>query len=87
MLAPIVADYRKHDYAFWLPHLISTDPIVSYPVAEDGTKCCVEISAFWDDKPDGDIRVTFAIDDGGLRALMPIGTDFIIGPDGTFVGE
>ena len=87
MLAPIVAEYRQHDYAFWLPHVDSTDPIVSYPIADDGTKCCVEISAFWDDAPNSDIRVAFAIDDGGWRAFMPVGADFIIAQDGTFVGE
>ena len=87
MLAPIVAEYRQHDYAFWLEYVVSTDPIVTYPKADDGTECCLEISAFWDDKPDGDIRVAFAIDDGGWRTFMPVGTDFIIAPDGTFVGE
>ena len=87
ILGPIVADYRNRDYSFWLPHVASTEPIVSYPFAVDGTKCCVEINAFWDSKPAGDVRVTFDIDDGGLRALMPIGTDFIIASDGTFVGE
>lgn len=86
LLAPIVADYRKRDYAHWLSHL-SGDPIVSYPIADDGTKCCVEICVHWDDQPDGDIRVMFAIDDGGLRAFAPVCDDFIIAPDGTFVGE
>ena len=86
LLEPIVADYRSRDYAFWMPYLAG-DPIVSYVVAPDGTKCCVEITAFWDDKPDGDIRVLFSIDDGGWRAFMPVGQDFIIATDGTFVGE
>ena len=87
LLAPIVADYRKRDYAFWLPHLESGDPIVSYPVAENGTKCCVEICVHWDDQPNGEIRVMFGIDDGGLRSLMPVCKDFIIAPDGEIFGD
>lgn len=87
MLEPIVARYRAHDYSQWLPYVASSEPIVLYPVAEDGTECCVEISAFWDDKPNGDIRVSFSIDNGGWRAFVPVGTDFIIAPDGRFVGE
>ena len=86
LLAPIVADYRKRDYAFWLPH-VASDPIVSYPLADDGTKCCVEICVHWDGQPNGDIRVMFGIDDGGLRAFAPVCDDFIISSDGTFVGE
>jgi hypothetical protein len=86
LLAPIVADYRNRDYAFWLTHL-SDDPIVSYPIADDGTHCCVEISIHWDDEPDGNIRVVFSIDDGGWRAFIPVCDGFIIAPDGTFVGE
>ena len=87
MLTPIFAENRKHNYAYWLPYVAFTAPIVSYPIAPDGTKCCIEISAFWDDQPDADIRVAFAIDDGGWRSICPVGADFIIAPDGSFVGE
>jgi hypothetical protein len=47
----------------------------------------IEVEAFWDDEPGGNIRVLGTIDDGGLRALKPLADDFIIAPDGTFVGE
>lgn len=87
LLSQIVADYRKHDYAFWLPHLASGDPLVSYPIAEDGTECCVEICVHWDNQPNGEIRVMFAIDDGGLRGLVPVCYDLIISPDGTVLVE
>ena len=30
---------------------------------------------------------TSAIDDGGLRAFAPLSDDFIMAPDGSFVGE
>ena len=47
----------------------------------------LEIQAFWDDKPNDVLRVRAAIDDGGIRAFMPIIEDFLIAPDGHFVGE
>ena len=86
LLLPIVAEYRQRSYEFWLSHL-DGEPITSEFVADDGTDCQVEINVFWDHKPDGDIRVIFAIDDGGWRALLPVTDSFIIARDGTFVGE
>lgn len=47
----------------------------------------LEISAVWDDEPDQDLRVIVSIDDGGLRAFCPLGSSFILAPDGSFVGE
>ena len=46
-----------------------------------------EVQVFWDDEPDGAIRVMASIDDGGWRAFVPLTEDFILAPDGTFVGE
>lgn len=86
LLAPIVADYRTRGYAFWLPY-VTGDVIVLDATAPDGTKCCVEINAMWDDKPNGNIRVIAAIDDGGWRAISPVSDSFIIAADDTFVGE
>jgi len=87
VLEPVVAEYRLQSYAYWLPYVVSSDPIVFYRTASDGAQCCIEISAFWDDQPDADIRVAFAIDDGGWRQMFPTGADFIIASDGSFVGE
>jgi hypothetical protein len=86
LLAPVVADYRTRPYSFWLPYLFG-EPIVLDVRAHDGTECCVEINADWDDKPDSDIRAIFSIDDGGWRAFVPATDSFIIASDGTFVGE
>ncbi len=47
----------------------------------------LEIQAWWDDKPDHNLRVLVSIDDGGWRAMVPLTEDFIIAPDGSFVGE
>ena len=55
--------------------------------AESGTWYQGQVQVFWDDKPDGAIRVMASIDDGGLRAFVPLTDDFILAPDGTFIGE
>jgi hypothetical protein len=47
----------------------------------------IEINTFWDDKPDGDIRVIGSIDDGGFRSFLPQSSDFIMDKDNNLVGE
>jgi hypothetical protein len=56
-------------------------------VAPSGVTYQVETYAFWDEKNAGHLRVCVAIDDGGWRAFLPLGKDFIVAPDGSFVGE
>jgi hypothetical protein len=53
-----------------------------------GTRYYMEFGLFWDDKPDGDVRVIDSITDGrGLRAFIPLADSFILSPSGTFIGE
>jgi hypothetical protein len=52
-----------------------------------GSSYQVEVEVHWDGEPGGAVRVLGSIDDGGLRSLWPISQDFILAPDGTFVGE
>jgi hypothetical protein len=55
-----------------------------------GCEYQLEVQAFWDQprKPGGDLRIIASIDDGGLlSALIPLTQDFIITPEGKFVGE
>ena len=56
-------------------------------VGPSGTVYQLEVTAFWDDKKARNLRVIVTIDDGGWRAFVPLTTDFIMGPDGSFVGE
>jgi hypothetical protein len=43
---------------------------------------------FWDDSEHRNLRVMVSVDDGGWRSsLAPLSADFIVAPDGTFVGE
>lgn len=37
-----------------------------------GTEYQLELDILWDDKPGGAIRVIASIDDGGLRAFLPL---------------
>jgi hypothetical protein len=47
----------------------------------------VKTHAVWDGGDEGDLRVFVEVDDGGWRAFVPLGEDFIVSPDGSFVGE
>jgi len=47
----------------------------------------VEVQAFWEGSRDQNLRLMVSIDDGGWRAFAPLSSDFIIAPDGSFVGE
>lgn len=56
--------------------------------APSGTVYQVEVQVFWDDGPGGALRVLGAIDDGSARyTRSPLCDDFIMAPDGSFVGE
>ena len=41
----------------------------------------------WDGKTNGNVRILVAVSAGGLRDFVPLCRDFIIAPDGSFVGE
>lgn len=43
----------------------------------------VELQFFWDDKPEGNIRVFGSIDDGGIRACVPLTQTLLISPSET----
>jgi hypothetical protein len=56
-------------------------------VGASGTIYQLEIYAFWDAKPNEVLRVSAAIEDGGIRAYFPLTDDFLVAPSGEFVGE
>jgi len=52
-----------------------------------GVEYQVEIEAFWDARPEGDIRVMATVDDMSFwRACLPLCTDFIVTPSGETLG-
>lgn len=62
-------------------------PSVKEILGADAKLYQLEIQAFWDSKRGGDVRVMVAADDSSWRAFHPLTDDFIMKPDGTFVGE
>ena len=56
-------------------------------VAESGVTYQIVSYVLEDDKKQGHVRVCVAADDGGWHAFGPLVSDFIIAPDGTFIGE
>jgi len=78
--------YRKLDYSELRRH-IDADPYTSELKLENGNWYQFEIQVFWDDKPEGDIRVIGSVDDGGWRAFVPMSESFILAPSGKFVDE
>ncbi len=85
VLAQALQPYRAKSYAALRDLIGQTDV---YQIANpDGSDFQIEIEAFWDGTPDGDIRVMGGIDDGGWSAFAPLSDDFVVAPDGSFVGE
>jgi hypothetical protein len=79
-------DYRNKSYQE-LIGMINQEPIVYEHITANKAFYVIEIEAYWDDKPNGNVRVAGGIDDGGLRAFVPLTEDFIMSPDGHFIGE
>lgn len=78
--------FRNKPYSE-LVQMINAEPITIVRISSNGKSYQIEIQAFWDDKPKGNLRVSAAIDDGGARAFFPITEDFIKSPSNEFVGE
>ncbi len=56
-------------------------------IGPSGTTYQVEVSAVWDNKPGGVLRLFFTIDDGGWRAFYPVTRCGLVEAEGTFDGE
>lgn len=85
ILSTLLGEYRAKSYEE-LKNLLSLQD-VSEVDGDSGTRYQVEFQAVWDDKEGRNIRVIGAIDDGGIRSLMPLTEDFIVAPNGEFIGE
>jgi hypothetical protein len=72
--------YRKLRYAEIAAKIGEEEfPVV---VGPSGTEYQMEIQIRWDHKPNGNIRVLGAIDDGTFRgAFKPVCSDLIVRPD------
>jgi len=86
VLSQELARYRAKSYSELVRQLLGKQD--TYEVrSSSGVKYQLEIQAFWDDKPNDVLRVMGAIDDGGVRAYVPMTEDFLIAPTGEFIGE
>ena len=86
LLASHLAGYRERSYAELIA-LERAGPTTVEVAGPSGTCYQIEVQVVWDGARGGDVRVLGAIDDGGWRAFMPLTDDFIMAPDGSFVGE
>jgi hypothetical protein len=77
---------RRLPYAE-LVSMIGKEPLTFEAIGEDGNTYQLEVEVWWDSKKGQDVRVTVAIDDGGISAFAPLTDAFIKRPDGTFVGQ
>jgi hypothetical protein len=69
-------DGRSHSE---LVPLVESQRVEAYEVrGVSGTMYQVEIQFFWDDQPGETIRVMGCIDDGGIRAFVPLTDSLLI---------
>lgn len=78
--------WRSIPYSI-LSERVDADPVIKEVRSSTGTMYQIEVMVYWDARPEGNIRVIGAVDDGGIRAFSPVCSDFIKAPDNTFVGE
>jgi hypothetical protein len=77
--------YRWLPYAALAARLGTEDHLEV--VGPSGVNYQIEVLILWDSLPGGNVRVSGAVDDGGLRAFFPLCDAFLMAPDGTLVGE
>jgi len=56
-------------------------------VSENGEPYQIEFDFFYDDAASGNIRVAGIVSYSGWTDFFPVSNDFIIAPDGKFIGE
>jgi hypothetical protein len=84
ILAKDIAKYRQRYYNDLLCLLESSN---TFDIeTSSGVKYQLEFQAVWDDKKDDSLRIIGSID-GRIRSLFPLTNDFILTPNGLFVGE
>lgn len=85
LLRARLAELRALDYSELQAYLTPETAAIK---GSSGTLYQLETQAFWDSgRPGTNLRILASIDDGGIRAFYPLSDDFIISPDGSFVGE
>jgi len=58
---------------------VGSEPIVKVVQGTDGKRYLVEISAYWDGRENGPVRLIAVIDDGGWKAfVLPLTADCVV---------
>ncbi len=91
LLAGVLSKYRSKSYSE-LRSLVEDKFALQHTHYEEidassGNWYQVRVNVYWDDKKEGNLRVIGAIDDGGIRAFVPVTDSFILSPGGEFIGE
>ena len=86
LLEQELAHFRDQSYAD-LVHRIAPGSLHYERPSAGGRMYQEEVQVFRDDEPGGNIRVMGSIDDGGLRAFVPLNRSFITSADDTLVGD
>ena len=86
LLAKKLCEYRQLSYAELVSKMGNDEYFeIQGPT---NTEYQIEVQFLWDDNESGNLRVLAGIDDGSLRgAFRPVCEDFIMSPDGHFIGE
>lgn len=87
LLEEVMRELRALGYSKWAAVASSGEIETREVPGNSGQVYQLEIQAFWDDKAQRNVRVVAAIDSGGWDAMSPQSDDFIVAPDGSFVGE
>ena len=78
-------DLRKASYLELVKRM--KHPVSEFVVGPDGEKYQLETQVFWDSAQGGNIRVRVGADGRGVGAFRPMIGDFILSPEGSFIGE
>jgi len=72
VLSDQLARFSQRSYSELVP-LVESRHVEDFEIrGASDTTYQVEVQFFWDDKPRGDVRVVGSIDDGRIRAFIPL---------------
>ena len=88
LLARVSGEWRGRGFADLAERVRAGGHEAYQRVGPSGRLYNVEVQVLWDHKPGGPVRVLVSVDDGSLiGALKPRCSDFMLSPNGTFIGE
>jgi hypothetical protein len=72
VLGDRLARFSQRSYSELVP-LVESSHVEHFEIrGSSDTTYQVQVQFFWDDKPKGVVRVVGSIDDGGIRAFVPL---------------